>query len=75
MNKTMTLRGYYGLVLVFIWDTLNYNIPDRVDTCYDFWLYLRGHNYAYTFAVLIITSLYLMLVKFRIKITIETSFV
>ena len=49
MNKTMTLRGYYGLVLVFIWDTFNYNIPDRLDTCYDFWLYLRGHNYAYTF--------------------------
>ena len=70
----MTLRGYYGLLLVFIWDTFNYNIPDRINTCYDYWNYLRGHNYSYTFAVLIVTSLYLMLVKFRVKITIETSF-
>jgi hypothetical protein len=74
MNKNMTLRGYYGLLLVFIWDTFHYNITDRINTCYDYRNYLRGHNYAYTFAVLIVTSLYLMLVKFRVKITIETSF-
>ena len=74
MNKTMTLRGYYGLLLVFLWDTFYYNIPERINTCYDYWNYIRGHNYVYTLAVLIITSLYLMLVKFRVKITIETSF-
>ena len=74
MNKNINICGYNVLLLVLLWDTLNYNISGRVNTCYDYWTYLSGQNYTYIFTILILISLYLMLVKLRIKITIETSF-
>jgi hypothetical protein len=75
MNKTITLRGYYGLVLAFIWDTFHYNIPGRISSGYDYWVYLRDVNYSYTLVVLNLLALYLLLVKFRVKITVDCSFV
>jgi len=74
MNKSIILHGHYALLVVFIWDTFNYNIPHRIDTFYEYLTYLREYNYAYTFAVLIIASLYLILIKLQIKFTIEIAF-
>ena len=74
MNKTITLRGYYGLVLAFIWDTFHYNIPGRITSCYDYWQYLRNVDYSYTILVLNILAVYLLLIKFRVKITFDCSF-
>jgi len=76
LNKSITLKGYYGLVLVFLLDTYHYNNHRRINQVYDFCKYLKDVYYPYTLMTISIAMIYvyLILVKLRVKITLEASF-